>query len=83
MPSSAHNGESKEQDYGEKGEEEQGKEKESGEDNNYNNESSLFKIYLSTDKAWFVIVIVVVKLINWSNNDIHVFLWYCLFVILW
>jgi hypothetical protein len=53
MPSSAHNGESKEQDYGEKGEEEQGKEKESesGEDNNYNNESSLLKIYLSTDKA--------------------------------
>jgi len=43
MPSSAHNGESKEQDYGEKGEEEQGKEKESGEDNNYNNESVFLK----------------------------------------
>jgi hypothetical protein len=31
LPSSAHNGESKEQDYGEKGEEEQEEEKESGE----------------------------------------------------
>jgi hypothetical protein len=59
MHSSAHNGESKEEDYGERGEEEQEKEKKSG-DNNYNNESSLLKIYLSIDKGWFVIVIVVV-----------------------
>ncbi len=59
MHSSAHNGESKEEDYGERGEEEQEKEKKIRRDNNYNNESSLLKSYLSIDKGWFVIVIIV------------------------
>jgi hypothetical protein len=56
MHSSAHNRESKEEDYGERGEEEQEKEKKSGEIIT----TTTNQVFLSIDKGWFVIVIVVV-----------------------